>query len=644
MDIHQRHRLYFRLLLLVTVLLLGCWVYLSECARDREHLEELDEVAQSLADNLSISIHSSTLSLYGIGELALQSQGPIEGLDRVVRKMRASHPNILNVAILPRGVVQQIEPLEPNIKALGHDMFADPERIRDALLARKTGKMTVTGSYNLIQGGQAVIARLPLYESGRFWGFVSIVYEFPELIESMLLQYKSSNLLFMLRSGAGKPLILGNTEKLPKQNVEHIIQLPNHEWLLQIAYRPSFNWLLVFKILGSAIITLLLGYVYHRVLKTIANEYQLRKALSQSGNEHRASDSQRHLLARITHDLRAPLQHILNEARYLARSNAQQQANTIEHNVRYQLSLVDQLLEYSQAQDRENQSHPEPGYTYHYLMEIGEQAESLADSYGNRFTLNLAPNLPTIIETDFVQLQRVLINLLSNAAKFTQHGLITLSVETLNSEVDHFRLRFRVSDNGPGMQDRQKQGKHSNSGAGLGLMIVTDLLRQMGSHLQYHSNAGGGSDFHFDLELPLPSDSPDAYIERHVLESSEAERRVLLVDPDPVSREMLEELLLGYGMDVLTCEGIEESRQVLVESVVDLVITEMDLPDGTAWDFLKGMATLPASTPVALYTSRPAQPGSQLSFAAELLRPAGSDQLLDLIQQLTNGNNEAGSD
>ncbi|WP_175611986.1 ATP-binding protein [Marinobacterium stanieri] len=628
----------------MTVLLLGCWVYLSECARDREQLEELDEVAQSLADNLSISIHSSTLSLYGIGELALQSQGPIEGLDRVVRKMRASHPNILNVAILPRGVVQQIEPLEPNIKALGHDMFADPERIRDALLARKTGKMTVTGPYNLIQGGQAVIARLPLYESGRFWGFVSIVYEFPELIESMLLQYRSSNLLFMLRSGADKPLILGNTEKLPKQNVEHIIKLPNHEWLLQLAYRPSFNWLLVFKILGSAIITLLLGYVYHRVLKTIANEYQLRKALSQSGNEHRASDSQRHLLARITHDLRAPLQHILNEARYLARGDSLQQANTIEQSVRYQLSLVDQLLEYSQDQERENQSHPEPGYTYRYLMEIGEQAESLADSYGNRFTLNLAPNLPAIIEADFVQLQRVLINLLSNAAKFTQHGLITLSVERPDSREGHCRLHFRVSDNGPGMQDRQKQGKHANSGAGLGLMIVTDLLRQMGSHLQYHSNAGGGSDFHFDLELPLPADTPDAYIERHVLESSAAERRVLLVDPDPISREMLEELLLGYGMDVLACEGIDESRQVLAESVVDLVITEMDLHDGSAWDFLKGTTTLPASTPVALYTSRPAQPGSQLSFAAELLRPAGSDQLLDLIQQLTKGNNEAGSD
>ncbi len=640
MDIHPKHPIYFKLMTLVTLVLLGCWVYLSECSRNKEQLEELGEVAQSLADNLSISIHSSTLSLYGIGELALQSQGSIQGLASVVAKMRASHPNILNVAILPRGVVRQIEPLDENLKALGHDMFTDPERIQDALLARKTGKMTVTGPYNLIQGGQAVIARLPLYESGHFWGFVSIVYEFPELIESMLLQYKSSNLLFMLRSGKDKPLILGNTEQLPEQHVEQVIKLPNHEWLLQLAYRPTFNWLLVFKILGAALTALVLCYVYHRVLKTIASEYQLRQALAHSGSEQ-ATQGQRHLLARITHDLRAPLQHILNEARHLTRGNSQHQAQTIEQSVRYQLSLVDQLLEYSQMQNRDNSAQPESGYTYHYLKQIGDQAQSLAAANGNRFHLTLAPDLPAIVEADFVQLQRVLINLLSNAAKFTELGDVSLSVETLEAATDHCTLRFSVRDNGPGMLN--SHGKHANSGTGLGLMIVTDLLRQMDAALEYSSCADGGSHFHFDLALPLPADTPDAYIERHVLEWSEEELRILLVDPDPVSRESLEELLLGYGMDVLSCGSIQEANLVAGKGSVDLVLTEMDLPDGTAWEFLKATTAIPASTPVMLYTSRPAQPSSHLSFAAELLRPAGSDQLLGVIEQLVKEKEEAGS-
>ncbi len=641
MDVHQKHSLYFRLLVVLTISLLGCWIYVSECSRSKEQREELDEVAQSLADTLSISIYSSTLSLYGIGELALQSNGHIKGLASVVEKMRNSHPNILNVAILPRGVVQQIEPLEENREALGHNMFADPMRIEDALLARKTGKMTVTGPYHLIQGGQAVIARLPLYESGQFWGFVSIVYQFPELIESMIVQYQSSQLLFMVRSGKEKPVIFSNTDKLPRQRVERIIKLPNHEWLLELAYRPTTNWLLVVKIASAAVASLLLAYIYHRVLTTIASEYQLRLTLQQRGQEQ--PERQRHLLARISHDLRAPLQHILNEARHLARRDTQGQVDSIENSVRYQLSLVDQLLEYTQQQDRGNQSHPEPGYTYRFFNEIGEQARSLAAAYGNRFLLELAPDLPATVEVDFVQLQRVLINLLSNAAKFTWQGEVYFGVEVISAAEDHCQLRLRVRDNGPGMQDVSQQGKHANSGFGLGLLIVTDLLQQMGSHLEYYSNPEGGSDFHFDLKLPLPDDTPEAYTERHVFESLETELSVLLVDPNPVSRDMLEELLLGYGMDVVSCAGIEDFRQALKHSSVDLVITEMDLPDGTAWDFLKAATSLPASTPVALYTSRPAQPGSQLSFAAELLRPAGSDQLLELIQQLTCANQETGS-
>lgn len=639
MDMNQKYRIYLILMTALTAALLGFWIFCSEQLREQQREGLLQRITLSLAERLSDRIHNSTIALYGIGELALQQDGYIEGLPSLIQNIRASNTSILNVAIMPDGVVQQIEPLTYNADAIGHNMFLDPLRVKDAELARDSRQLTVTGPYNLIQGGQGVIARLPLYEQGRFWGFVSIVYQFPKLVESLLERYQDFDILFQVQTDAQTPAILSNTERLPAQHAQARIDLPNNQWLVKLAYHPTFNWILTLKLAGAALALLLATYFYHRILTAIASQRYLRRTLDHNVQLKARQSAYRQLLAQISHDLRSPMQHILNEVRQIGSGDAGKQApqQTIELNVRYQLALVDQLLDYATHQDREQSLHPEPGYTYHFLQQLSEQAKSLADAQGNRLQLNLAPDLPTIIQADFNQLQRVLINLLSNAAKFTRQGTITLSVGKLPSEkARHHRLRFRVQDDGPGMPDMRTQGQHANSGHGLGFMIISELLRQMGSHLEYQPNLDGGADFHFDLDLQLPAEAPEPYLERHTLDWDGEGLNILLVDPNPASAEGIAELLLGYGVDVLTSADLQEARQILRQATFDLVITEMDLPDGNGWDLLKAVVICSTPAPVMLYASRPAQPGHQFCFAAELLRPAGSDQLLALIRQLTS--------
>lgn len=650
MDIHQRHRLYFILLVVLTILFLTGWICSSERLRQQQHTAALSRIAESLASNLSISVHNSTLSLYGIGLLALQSEGSVYGLANMVDRMKARSPNILNVAIMPEGVVRQIEPLESNRAALGHDMFRDPDRIEDAILARDTRQMTVAGPYELIQGGRAVIARLPLYmdaneqEGERFWGFVSIVYKFPELIESMLLQYQDDDLLFAILS-AQQDMIISNTEYFPAGSVEHWIDLPNNRWLLKLASRPTFNGILALKIGAAALLTLILTYIYRRILATIATQFQLRKMLAEKGLQQ---THQRNLLAHISHDLRAPMQHILHEIRNLARGDDRQQAQKIENSIRYQLSLIDQLLDYTHQQGRGGDNCPVPGYMYSFLQQLSEQAQSLAEVHGNDFCLDLVPDLPSIIEADFDALQRILMNLLSNAAKFTPKGSITLSVQTLPPVDTHsHRLRFGVKDEGPGMPDTNSRGQHANSGHGLGLMIVSDLLKQMGSQLQYRANPGGGADFYFDLELPITTEPPEPYIESHVLNWEGSGLTLLLIEPDPFAAAHMEELLLGYGIDVLISDRVDDALSILLQEPVDLIMTELDLPDGSAHNLLTAMAHGSTSVPVILYSTRPnfsrsdvKQTEQDYHFAAEMLRPVKSDLLLMQIKQLTEGANQ----
>lgn len=634
----RRHRLYLSLFLLLTALLLGSWVCTSELVRQQQRQDHLQRLATSVSDRISISIRNATLPLYSLGELTLLGHGRIEGLAELTDKMRTDNPTILNISVMPNGVVRQIEPLIPHAMALGHDMFLDPERIDDARLARDSKKLTVTGPYNLIQGNQGLIARLPLYQNDRFWGFVSIVFQFRPPFEQIMHRYIAHNdILFQISAPAASTPLIGNVDQMPANRVYAKIQLPNNHWQLQMAYAPAFNWFLALKTMAACSALLLAGYVFLRILQSVTTQHQLHSILMRSNELSARHQAQTQMVAQVSHDLRTPMQYVLNEVKRMAENTGllPTPVRTIEQNVQYQLNLIDQLLDYSTQSSQERNCHPVPGYMYAFLTQLTEQAGFLTRSRGNRLQLDIDHQLPTVVSADFRQLQRVLINLLSNAAKFTQQGKITLSVEKLSVQDASGRLRFRVQDNGPGMPDMNSRGQHANSGHGLGLMIVTDLLRQMGSHLEYRTNPGGGSDFHFDLELPLPAEAPEPYLERHILDWEGEDLNVLLVDPDPTAAERIEELLLGYGVDVQTRDSAESARQLLQQTSVDLVITEMDLPDGNGWDLLKAAQILPTSVPVMLYASRPAQPSQHFRFAAELLRPAGSDQLLAHIRQLT---------
>lgn len=623
-------------------MLLGLWVYTSEHIRQQDVQAHQQRLAHSFADRLSASIHNSTLLLYGLGELALQKSGHIPELAVLVSRMRASNPNILNIAILPEGVVRQIEPLAGNEEALGHDMFRDPARIADARLAQESGELTVTGPYRLIQGNQGVIARLPLQQNGQFWGFVSIVYEFPQLIAAMATEdMRDEDVLFQLRNDVAAPAIIGNADSLPEGYARVWVPLPNNEWFLRLAFAPAINWILLLKLALMAAVLPVTYVIYKSLLLSFTQKQRLKLALERNNQLTERQARQQKLLAQVSHDLRTPLQYLLNEVRNFARTDNARvtPANTIEQSVRYQLNLIDQLLAYSASDSRELASDPEPGYTYRFLSDICNQARFLAESRDNHFVAEITADLPEVIQADFRQLQQVLLNLLSNAAKFTHQGAVCLRVELVPAcTANRHRLRFCVRDTGPGMPVPEERGRHPNSGHGLGLMIVADLLRLMDSQLEYQSAPEGGAEFCFELELPYPELMPDPYVESHLQDWDAEGLSLLLLDPDGHTRDSLGELLMGYGADVYSCGTLASARQQLGAGCIDLIITELTLPDGSAENLLAEGQARSAPIPVLLYSARPAQPcsepASESRFSAELLKPATSDQLLGCIQRL----------
>lgn len=365
---------------------------------------------------------------------------------------------------------------------------------------------------------------------------------------------------------------------------------------------------------------------------------QLRNAIS----------AQNHLLARISHDLRTPIQGILNAARQLdAEGVCHQQAHHIEQNARLQIELIDELLAFSRNELHHMELLIAPGYLFGFLREVEEMGHFLAQQNHNRFRCLLADDLPLLVNADFRRLRQLLVNLLANAAKFTRNGTIELRISRTDKvEEGHAHLEFTIEDSGigipPGEMARLAQpfqrasNASEHEGTGLGLYIVKQMLEQMDSRMHIARSPLGGSLFSFILKLELAAEHElDTVLEEsHLINFDGEGKRILVVDDADISRGMLYELLSGYGYDVHTCGGVEEAWRWLAEEPADLVLCDQYMPQASGWVLLSRIRERWPELPVVLHSASPPRPPEEyrhLAFDASVLKPAQTDRLVRLI-------------
>ena len=225
-------------------------------------------------------------------------------------------------------------------------------------------------------------------------------------------------------------------------------------------------------------------------------------------------------LSYVGHDLRAPLATIQGYVRLLRESThppKSEHLDAIDRSVAFQLSLIEDVLDYAKAELEPLHLTPAPTRLTELLDEVVPYASMLATATGNRFCFRPPPVLPTSVALDGHRLQQVLLNLLSNAAKFTPHGTIILRLQATPSEsAGAWRLCFSVEDDGIGMapelQDRIfdafLQLERSRSGVGLGLFIAQRIVENMGGSLHVTSAPGTGSTFSFSIDVDEVDGTP----------------------------------------------------------------------------------------------------------------------------------------
>ncbi len=349
-----------------------------------------------------------------------------------------------------------------------------------------------------------------------------------------------------------------------------------------------------------------------------------------------ANQAKSQFLARMSHELRTPLNGILGYAQILKRDpNASQRQldglDIVEQSGRHLLTLINDILDLSKVEAGKVDLHETAFDLRVFVQGIGDMIRIRAKERGLYFHIEFAlgdeqGRLPVGVHGDERRLRQVLVNLLGNAAKFTDEGGITFKVEKIESkkyeiekgETDSFPsftfysiFRFTIADTGIGMSPeefavvfepfRQAGEQHrQRGGTGLGLSISRDLVELMGSELQAESNLGQGTVFCFDLTLPDATGWEKPEDERQIIGIEGKAPRVLVADDNWQDRAVIVDLLSPLGFEMLEAsdgrEGLARAKEFRPHAVVvDLWILELNDAE-----FIRHLWQLPALEDVVI--------------------------------------------
>jgi len=316
-----------------------------------------------------------------------------------------------------------------------------------------------------------------------------------------------------------------------------------------------------------------------------------------------SSEAKSLFLAKMSHDLRTPLNAVLGYAQLLARDqglNERQRAhvNTIHSSGDHLLTLINDILDLSKVEAGKLELYPEDVNLSAFLQFIADTIRVKTDEKGLNFILSAAAGLPQTVRWDEKRMRQVLLNLLDNAVKFTDAGEVALRVHSLPAAPSAVvagaaRLRFEVEDSGVGIAAEQLEASfrpfqqvgdthRRTGGTGLGLTICQQLLRVMGSEIHVRSRMGQGTCFWFDLELAITGSSPEPVAAaRAVVGYSGQPKKVLVIDDVAENRALIDSLLSPLGFEVFQAEngrvGVDKAKSVRPDLILmDMVMPVMD--------------------------------------------------------------------
>lgn len=380
-----------------------------------------------------------------------------------------------------------------------------------------------------------------------------------------------------------------------------------------------------------------------------------------------ASNAKSYFLANMSHEIRTPINAILGLDTMILRESKEQgikkYAKDIQGAGNTLLSLINDILDVSKIESGKMEL---VNSEYEFASMVNDVVNMIRPKIADKnleFIINIDENIPCKLYGDDVRIKQILVNLLTNAVKYTHKGSVTLSVSAKCID-DNASLSFSVKDSGIGIKTRDigrlsdefvriEETRNKNiEGTGLGMNIVISMLELMGSKIEVDSVYGEGSNFYFTITQPIRDSKPIGNINDRLMYYGSEEKytvpfcipdgRILVVDDNEMNRKVFANLLKRLKCTIDEADSGKKCLSLIEKVKYDIIFMDHMMPelDGVeTFRIMKQMGDyLNANTPVVILTAN-AVSGAKEEYLAEgfdeyLSKPVDPDKLESLIGKM----------
>lgn len=428
--------------------------------------------------------------------------------------------------------------------------------------------------------------------------------------------------------------------------IEEWITYPDGRRFLQETVKTSYGY--------NGIPLGLLG-----ISRDITQRYIMEESLRESQlAAQAASIAKSEFLATMSHEIRTPLNGIIG-MNYLALQHnpppeLRGYLQKIESSAKNLLSVINDILDFSKIEAGKIEIEQQTFSVRDALAAVEDMMQLSAHRKQLTLECVLAPNMPDVLMGDSLRVNQILLNLISNALKFTEQGSIFVEIRVAEQVCERIRVEMLVQDTGIGMSAAQMERLFSAfhqadssisrryGGTGLGLSICRGLINKMGGTIQVYSELGQGTCFMLDIWLTVPSQEG---VRKFHAEQVEAEQQgilglhVLLAEDNEINQMIAVELLEQFKCTVDVAANGMEAVTKAQSAPYDVILMDIQMPEMDGFEATRILRGLPSldKTPIIAMTAHALESDRDksmlLGMQAHISKPINVDLLYHTLSQ-----------